>query len=193
MIDNFEQIAKLLEFESEDDFYFLQILKRKKEHPELGSNSYVVKTYFIKSVNDLWIHKKEIIYLCEHHNARAGINLNRRSFEKVAFKTLQKVTEQLMNRDYKSVRTAYSSACGLSHNEKDKKWIVDIDHKNRRAINDLLRVIEAIPPTEQRFIALLETKNGFHLITKPFNLQIFKQNSPDIEIHKDNPCCLYVP
>jgi len=35
MIDNFEQIKKLLTFETEDDFYFGQILQRKKEHPEL--------------------------------------------------------------------------------------------------------------------------------------------------------------
>jgi hypothetical protein len=39
MVDNFEIIKSLLQFDSEDDFYHLQILKRKKENPELGSNS----------------------------------------------------------------------------------------------------------------------------------------------------------
>ena len=47
MIDNFELIKSLLKFESPDDFYHLQILKRKKENPELGSNSRVVKTYYV--------------------------------------------------------------------------------------------------------------------------------------------------
>lgn len=37
MINNLNQIKELLNFESEDVFYHLQVLKRKKEHPELGS------------------------------------------------------------------------------------------------------------------------------------------------------------
>jgi len=49
MVNNFKQIKELLEFESEDDFYHLQILKRKKEYPELGSNSATIKTYYLKS------------------------------------------------------------------------------------------------------------------------------------------------
>lgn len=57
MINNILAIKSLLHFQSEDDFYHLQILKRKKEHPELGSNSYVVKTYYIRSVEYL---EKEI-------------------------------------------------------------------------------------------------------------------------------------
>lgn len=192
MIDNFTQISNLLTFSSEDDFYFLQILKRKKENPELGSNSYPVKTYFIKSVDDLLRNKEEIICLCKHHNARAGINLNRRSFEKVAFHTLQKITDQLLNRDYKSVRTSYASSCGKSNNEPNKKWLVDIDHKNKREINTMLVYIERIAqPVGSKFIALIETKNGFHLITRPFNLQMFKQNYPGTEVHKDNPTILY--
>ena len=53
MIHNIEIIKPLLRFSSEDDFYHLQILKRKKEHPELGSNSYVVKTYYVSSLDYL--------------------------------------------------------------------------------------------------------------------------------------------
>ena len=32
MKDNFDIIKPLLKFRSEDDFYFLQILQRKKDH-----------------------------------------------------------------------------------------------------------------------------------------------------------------
>lgn len=194
MIDNFEQIKKLLTFETEDDFYFGQILQRKKEHPELGSNSHVVKTYFITSTDHLQYYKEEMICLCKHHNARAGINLNKRSFEKVAFHALAKVTDQLLNHDYKSVRKAYASACGIAHSDKNKKWIIDIDHKNRRAINDVMAFIERIPrPEGSKFIDIIETKNGFHLITRPFDIQTFKTQYPEIEIHKDNPTLLFIP
>lgn len=191
MIDNFDIISSLLTVETEDDFYFAQILQRKKEHPELGSNSHVVKTYFIRSAQELYWYKPEMICLCDFHNARAGINLNRRSFEKIALNTLKKLTDQLLNKDYQSVRKCYASACGMFNNEKNKKWIVDIDHKNKRDINNTLRFIESLEPEGMKFIKLIETKNGFHLITKPFNTQQFKQEYPYIEVHKDNPTILY--
>ena len=86
MINNFEQIKKLLEFRSEDDFYFLQILQRKKDHPAgkvngTNNNSRLIKAYFIKSIEHLEFVEPEIIELCKLFQARAGINLNRRSFK----------------------------------------------------------------------------------------------------------------
>ncbi len=112
MINNFRQITELLKFDSEDDFYHLQILKRKKENPELGSNSYVIRTYCIRSKEHLVEKMDEIINLCIYNNARAYINLNRRSFERAAFHTLKKISDIIMNKDYKSVRNAFESVCG---------------------------------------------------------------------------------
>jgi hypothetical protein len=181
MIDNIVAIKDLLTFESEDDFYHLQILKRKKENPELGSNSYVVKTYYINSIEYLDSKIDEIIHLCNFHNARACINLNRRSYEKIAFHTLKKVTDQIMNKDFKSVRKAYESVCGSFSNEKDKKWIIDIDHKDfdlsevKRHVfyNNLISNIQSLifQTGKDDTITTIPTKNGFHLITRPFNLE----------------------
>lgn len=36
-------------------------------------------------------------------------------------------------------------------------------------------------------------ENGFHLITKPFNMEEFRALHPTIDIHKDNPSILYIP
>jgi len=192
MIDNFEQIKKLLKFESEDAFYFLQIIKRKKEHPELGSNSYIVKTYYVKSLEQLDFYKGEMICLANYHNARVCIDLNRRSFERIAFHNLKKVADQIMNKDFKSVRNSYNSVCGSYSNEKDKRWIIDIDHKNRREINDCLRFIENLQPVGPKFVDLIETKNGFHLITTPFNIKDFLVRYKEYEVHKQNPTILYI-
>lgn len=41
--------------------------------------------------------------------------------------------------------------------------------------------------------AEIPTMNGCHLITKPFNLQKFKEKFPKIDVHKNNPTVLYVP
>ena len=197
MIDNFDIIKGLLKFESPDDFYHLQIIKRKKENPELGSNSYVVKTYYIKSVEYLEKKRTEIINLCEFNNARACINLNRRSFERLAFHMLKKVTDQIMNKDFKSVRKAYESVCGAYSNEPNKKWIIDIDYKDiseeeRGVIFNYIQLL--IKETgKDETITIIPTRNGKHWITSPFNLAIFRENyGGTIDVHKDNPTILYI-
>ena len=198
MIDNFEQIKNMLVFESEDDFYHLQILKRKKENPELGSNSYVIKTYYVTSVEYLESKKAEIINLCQFNNARACINLNPRSFEAIAFHTLRKVTDIIMNKDFKSVRKAYESVCGTYGTGKNKSWIVDIDMKDMDVVNRIAKLIDRLQPVsdETKIKAVLPTKNGYHLITAPFNAFEFNKimslqgDVPDV--HKNNPSILYI-
>ena len=78
-IDNFELIKPLLEFEQEDDeYYVIFILKRRKDNPEMKDNLKIIKEYYISSVDYLESKKEEIIKLCEIFNARAVINLNKR-------------------------------------------------------------------------------------------------------------------
>lgn len=192
MINNLEKIINLLKFDSEDDFYHFQIIKRKKEHKKLGSNSLIVKTYYIKSIEHL-IKVFPIIELCNFHDARGCINLNRRSFEKIAFHLLRKVTDQIMNRDFKSARNAYNSVCGAYSNESDKKWIIDIDRKDNYSYGFFLSErLKSIQQIGDKILSILDTKNGYHLITKLFNIQDSKLFLFD-EIHKDNPTILYIP
>jgi hypothetical protein len=200
-IDNFELIKSLLNFKTEDDFYHLQILKRKKENPELGSNSYVVKTYYVTSVEHLDKKRDEIINLCQLHNARAYINLNPRSFEKMAFHALKKITDQIMNRDYKSVYKAYESVAGTYGTGRDKTFLIDIDYKDLK--DNLFRLDEIHAKIEELQTAagheplmnVIPTKNGYHLITRPFNIKLLEPlmySGPLFDIHKDNPTVLYL-
>ncbi len=191
MINNLHIIAPLLKFESDDDFFFVQLLKRKKEHPELGSNSYCVKTYYIRSIEPLEKDYPEMKCLADFHNARVCINLNKRSFEKVAFQTMRKVVDQIMNKDYSSVRKSYNSVCGTYGADSDKSWIIDIDDHNFDG-NTLIEFINGLQPIGTKLKAIIPTKNGYHLITCPFNLQEFKMKYPEIDCHKDNPSILYI-
>jgi len=196
MIHNIEIIKPLLRFSSDDDFYHLQILKRKKEHPELGSNSYVVKTYYVSSLDYLEKKFPEIVALCNFHNARACINLNVRSFERTAFQTLKKITDQIMNRDFKSVRKSYESVCGEFGAGRDKRWIIDVDygvHTTVAYVNEMKNYIESQLPEGGEILTKIPTKNGFHFITSPFRLDTFKEAYPDIDVHKNNPTILYIP
>lgn len=189
MIDNFNQISELLKFESDDDFYHLQILKRKKENPEIVSNSQVIKTYYVYSLEYLQNIKPEIINLCDFHNARACINLNPRSLERSAFHTLKKITDIIMNKDWRSVHKAYDSVCGSFSSNKDKSWIIDIDVKDINEVNRVNDIINIVEPIGDKKISIIETKNGYHLICKPFNLSKVEIHH---DIHKNNPTILYI-
>jgi len=133
-----------------------------------------------------------MICLTTFHNARVGINLNKRSFKSIAFNTLKKVSDQILNQDYKSVRAVYNSVCGNVNNEQNKKWIVDIDDLNFNAL-ELKSFLYKLDPYGDKFLAHIPTKNGYHIITSPFNSQQFKYAYPKIDIHKDNPTILFIP
>lgn len=192
MINNTKQIVELLEFRSEDDFYHLQIIKRKKENPEIGSNNYVIRSYCIRSKEQLVRKEDEISKICLDHNARAYINLNVRSFEKMAFHTLKKVADQIMNKDYASVRTAFESVCGMYGTNGDKSWVVDVDLPEvDLAMIDFINACD--PVGDDKILAQIQTKNGWHLITKPFNMATFATKYPEIEVHKNNPTIMIAP
>jgi hypothetical protein len=193
MIDNINSILPFLKFESADDFYYLQVLQRKKENPQIGSNSRVIKNYYINSEEYLINHYDEIKKLCEVFNARASIRLNKRSYEKVGFKAMVNIANTMSNREYQFLKASYDRACGLGHNDDEKKWILDIDVKDFDYVKRVATYIALIQPVGDKVIRLLDSKNGFHLITKPFNLQIFNDEFKDIEVHKDNPTNLYIP
>lgn len=194
MIDNIDKILPFLNFKSDDDFYFLSILQRKKENPQLGSNSKVIKNYYITSQDYLLNIYDEIKTLCNTFNARAMIRLNKRSFEKVGFKCLENIANTMQNREYNHLMKSYDRACGLLNNEKTKKWILDIDEpftvgKLYEIDCEILKITDFVDKT----IATIPSKNGFHIICTPFNLEKFKEKYPEIVVCKDNPTNLYIP
>lgn len=194
MVDVFDKIKELLTFEDSDDFYYLQILQRKKENPQVGSNSRVIKNYYIGSVEYLENKYEEIRGLCHQFNARAMLRLNKRSYKKVAFKTMQNIANSMANGEYQFIKKSYDRACGEGHNDQNKTWIIDIDGEfNDDWLLDMIHYIDGCKPEGYKIVTQLPTKNGLHLITKPFDLRNFRQEYPDIDIHKDNPINLYIP
>ena len=192
MVNNLELIKSLLDFKSDDDFYFVQIILRKKDNPETrGSNNSarIIKAYYIKSIEQLDKQFEEMVLLATNYNARVGINLNKRSFERMAFHTLKKVTDQILNKDFKSVRKAYNSVCG-AFGTGDKLWIVDIDDPQFDA-TEVIEFMDNQQPIGQKVVAKIPTKNGYHLIVKPFNATQFTKFG--LDLHKNNPTILYIP
>ena len=187
-MDNLNKIIPFLVFNSRDDFYFLQIIKRKKENADLNSNSIVIKSYYIKSVIELEAKMPEIVLLCHFHNARAMINLNRKSFEKLAFQMILKVTNHLVNKEFKHIYKAYDSLVGSLKSDYPR-WIVDIDSTDEDYISKIINYLTAC----EVILGIIPSKNGIHIITKPFRLDDFKYSYPGIDVHKNNPTNLYIP
>lgn len=82
IVDNFDQILDILEFNDPNEFYFFQ---RKKDGCVTGNNGYrTVKTYYIFSREQLERKRAKITELCQSNHARAYITLNKRNAEQVA-------------------------------------------------------------------------------------------------------------
>jgi len=194
MINNFEQIKSLLRFE-EDYFYFIQIIQRKKEIPELGSNNRVIRSYMISSLEKLEKNEAEIIQMCKMFNARAYIHLNRRKWNKIALECLRHNAELIANGQHDGIKSSLETVVGRHNCEPkgEKTWIIDIDEKLPQYIMQIEEFINSIEPEGLKIKSIIPTKNGYHLITKPFNTQTFKIKYPELDIHKDNPTVLLIP
>jgi hypothetical protein len=96
-----------------------------------------------------------------------------------------------MNKDYKHIKNAYDSTCGTYSNEPEKNWIIDMDEPfDEVTVNLIDETLEQIEPLGKKIKLILPTKNGYHIITSPFNLAKADLKS---DLHKDNPTILYIP
>lgn len=192
MINNFNLIRGLLRFATSEDFYFVQILRRRKDNPDMARDMIVINYHCIYSYKEFDNYENIIIDECMCNNARAYINLNRRNTHRVAVRTLVKVSQMLENKDYKNVKGAYPSACGEINSEANKRWIIDIDTTDSNILSDIITILTdtGINTVD---IHIIPTKAGCHIITPGFDTREFKLNYPGIDIHKDNPTILYIP
>jgi hypothetical protein len=200
MIDNFEQMRSMLKFE-DDYFYFIQIIQRRKENPGLANSSNrIIRSYNISSLDKFDENKDEIIKLCETFNARAYIHLNRRRWSKIALECLRHNAELIANIQYPGIKSSFETVIGRTNGESSetKTWIIDIDMNDYNVLNKIGTILNNIKPIEDdKWIETVPTKNGFHMITKPFNRAEFNkymQLQGDVpDIHTDNPTILYIP
>lgn len=191
MIDNFEQIKSYLDFESSDVFYYVQIIKRKKENPVLKVNNYMIKSYTIKSIDYLDLKKEEIITLCKLHNARAYINLNKRSFEKCAYHSMKKLTDVILAKSFVSAKKVFDSVASSHSSDKEKKWLIDVDDMDFPSPLMMTHIDHNCKPYGNKIMGVIRTVNGCHLITKPFNIVQFREKYPDVEVKKNSPTLLF--
>lgn len=169
MIDNFELIKSLFYFnEANNMFFHCQIVQRAKDHKPNKVKEGAINTYLIRSL-----------------------------------------AEYNLNGTVRDPRRILNSAAG-ELKSRNPKWVVDIDDISMmNTIADKLFElyaeawkkkgsdisVEALKEVGYDYIyAQIPTKQGIHLIVRPFNLQAFHKAFPDVDIHKNSMgTVLYVP
>lgn len=200
MIDNIELIKPLLTFEKKDDFHMLYIFKRKKDQlrgeKENSQSVRTIKSYCIHSLGHLEERYSEIKDLCEYFKARCYIHIQTQNHRDVGLNMMIELATRLKD-GATNQRNLFDSVVGQVK-VVEKSWIVDIDNTDPRYENFIIDMINVSQPKENKVIAKIPTKNGLHLISKPFNVQEFNKyvkvrtdTIPDIQ--KKNPTLLYYP
>jgi len=199
MIDNLEQIKQLLNYEKEGDFYMLYVLKRKKDQPEGERDNHqsvrTIKTYCIESIEHLEKRYDEIKQLCEMFKARAYIHVQKQNHHDVSLNMMVALAQRIQDGNLKQ-QGLFDSVVGQIKTQ-EKRWIVDIDTKDEQAVTKIARLVDHLRPEGPKIEAVIPTKNGYHLITKRFDVLTFNKmmalqgDIPDIQ--KKNPTLLYLP
>ena len=199
MIDNIEQIKRLLNFSDEGDFYMLYVLKRKKDQPEGERDNHqsvrTIKSYCISSVEYLDKRYDEIKQLCEMFKARAYIHVQKQNHKDVSLNMMVALAQRIQDGNHKQ-QGLFDSVVGQLKTH-EKRWIVDVDTKDEESLLKIMKVVNGVRPEGDKVYATIPTKNGFHLITGRFDVMEFKKylelqgDAP--EIQKKNPTLLFYP
>ena len=196
MIDNIEQIKRLLNFTDEGDFYMLYVFKRKKDQPEGERDNHqsvrTIKSYCVNSIEYLDKRYDEIKQLCEMFKARAYIHVQKQNHKDVSLNMMVALAQRIQDGNHKQ-QGLFDSVVGQLKTH-EKRWIVDIDTKDVSLVENVSAVINIdCKPVGDKINEIIPTKNGYHLITDKFDVRTFKEKFPDIDIQKKNPTLLYYP
>lgn len=193
IIDNFEQISKLLRFERTGDCYYLKILLRAKDGNKVqgkhNNGDRTIREILLNHEGHLEELRDEIIKLCHEFNARAYIRLNRRNYASIGWHYVREFIYRAKENDTKQFEhhqqdpqrnpfRAMSTACGKVNSEPraTTTWLIDLD--DCTVDSPIVKAFEAeimkpgmnmkIAP-EDMIVAKIPSRTGIHLIVHPFN------------------------
>ena len=198
-----------MSFESTGDFYLVEVIKRRKDNSEMPRGEDKIKEFYIDSFDEYDRLLPRIKRICECEKARGYFRINKRNYNKIGFKLIRRVTEYMESGDTKPISNVFNKIVSEEHSDPDKKWLVDIDWVDFEPEHEITpnmmsgtsKVAKLITIVIQLQIEsgrepmseMLPTKNGMHLICRPFRLDIFEKEYPFIQIHKDNMTLIFCP
>lgn len=170
ILDNIEIIRRLLKFK-EGVFYFIQVIQRRKDNPELEKTDMKRYQCFITSETDLDIHLNRIKKVCNDFNARAYISLIPRSLEKLGKQCLLEYAKRVNSSDYSRIwdipnRLALSEETRMSGVLPKPFRMLDLDDSDLNSLNLLIESLEALGLI---VVETIPTLNGYHVLVEAFN------------------------
>lgn len=189
MVDNFELLSNIIDSEIEENtFYICDLIYRSKDGSDLYRKEKIC-TYYIDRKGLLNELKSEIVRICNDTGARAYLNLSPSLNDVVMKKILLLSSERVCCGDFKKPWRIIDKAIGRSRNKYNKKYLIDVDSEYLDQSDSML---EFLNEYHVEVIAVVNTKTGLHIITKPFDVRAFNEKF-DIEVQKNIPTILYIP
>jgi len=202
MVNNFDIVRQWMKFDSDDEFFFIQVLVRGKDgHSANGNNANrTIKYYTVRSLDEFNAIEPEIKTLCKEFGARAYIHYTKRSFEMIGKEMLRVITDRLLSENWQGMKSAFQHCCSKCVPKKYKTYLVDIDYDSdeyQTHGDDLIDLCKDYINEEcencsdmDKIITTVPTNNGMHLICKPFNTKQFSIQF-DVDVKQNAPTLLY--
>lgn len=182
MTDNFNRFREFMQLpeqEGGDAYYVIELVRRGKDCPDLPAANYHFKNYYIDTLAKYDKVQDEIRLLCRTLRLRAYASVCRKSFRRVTMNTLTEMARRAALDDFKRPDRIFSSCCGEYVDKDDRHWVVDVDdfvgYNTQEYCETIRNFINDCQPFEDRnkIELILPTKNGMHLITRPFDVKTF--------------------
>lgn len=200
-VDNFDLIAPLLTWNDPGEYFYTQLILRKKDGATTFGNknnsARIIKSYAFFNIEQFLSKRIEIIEQCEKFKCRAGINLNKRHEERISYELLKQLTERIISKNFKGINGVLNTVNGAP-TSSDKLWLIDCDSPEEyNAVYETLKS-DLIRPEGNKILTILPTYSGTHVITNRFDRATFDkilstQFNVTVDIHRNNPCALYYP
>ena len=186
MTDNFENYRKLIhrtgglpadnERGTLDKYYVIELMRRGKDNPDMPAANYHFKNYYIYSWRDLEKYEQEIKNICELLRLRAYCSVNYKLMSQVALDTMAESARRIAAHDFKKFYAIFESCSGKFVERENSMWVIDIDGwVSDDDIYDLRSYINKMDSRyAEKILFVMPTRNGIHLICRPFNLKQFK-------------------
>lgn len=171
-IDNLELVKKHLKFvPSLKIYYFIQVIQRRKENPDLSVGEIQRHCVWITSLDDLNNRWPRIVTICEHYNARAYISLVPRSLVKFGRECLLEYSKRICSGQFDKIYDIPKKVAQGKDTIQTKGviskpcWILDIDTKDSGVLSNIESSFKDI----SRIVEKFQTKNGYHYMIEAFN------------------------
>jgi len=177
-VDNFSIAREWMDFSGDGEFYFLEVLQRKKDFPESEREAVrdhrVLACWLVDSIEKLDRIEEEVKALCQLKNARAYLNVCKKAKKSAALQLMRECVSMIENEEYRGLEGKLASAAGKCSAVKGfKKFLIDVDTRDLETLKEVRRLVEEAGPGAK--VTVFPSPSGWHFVTDPFDVQKFNE------------------